>query len=214
MIPAVGSGFLSFMVATPPVAVPLPVPHVATYASQGGAAPIVTPLLDGELTERAIGDAEAAAVYGVVETGARITVVSLMRTGVYSALVVDAVELMGGTAACATTPDSTIASCGERPDSDWLACAPPLDSVLVLDEPRPVSGFYIEASGAPPRFLALAQRVPFSGMAALAVGCAIATSARVPVSGVMVLAVQAAELTEDSIVEVTEDGFIQENEDA
>lgn len=120
MIPAIGTGFLPFIISTPPTPVPLPVTHVGTYASVGGPAPIVTPLLFPDLTEQVIGGADAEAEYGIVSNAARITVVSLNRTGVYSALLVDAVELLGGTEACATTPQSGIAAGESRPVSTFV----------------------------------------------------------------------------------------------
>lgn len=123
MIPSIGTGFLPFMIATPPLSVPLPVDHVATYASQGGPAPIITPILAPALVARtsSAADADADAEYGIVSNSAYITVVSLRRFGVYSALVVDAVELQGGTSPCATTPDSSIAPDENRPVSMFVA---------------------------------------------------------------------------------------------
>lgn len=121
MIPSVGTGFLPFNIATPPISVPLPIEHVATYASQGGPAPIITPVMSPALDEVVLGSADADSEYGIVSNNAYITVVSLHRTGVYSALIVDAVELEGGTAACATVPDSTIAACESRPVSTFVA---------------------------------------------------------------------------------------------
>lgn len=121
MIPAYGTGFLPFEIITPPTPVPLPIEHVATYASQGGPAPIITPLLSPALTAQIEGAASADSQYGIVSNSAYITVVSLRRQGVYSALLVDAVELEGGTTACATTPDSSIAPDENRPVSMFVA---------------------------------------------------------------------------------------------
>lgn len=121
MIPSVGTGFLPFFIATPPIPVPLPVEHVATYASAGGPAPILTSILSPTLTERVLGGADADAEYGVVSNNAYITVVSLRRSGVYSALLVDSVELLGGTNACATVPDSVIVADEDRPVSMFVS---------------------------------------------------------------------------------------------
>lgn len=118
MIPAVGTGFLPASIATPPQPVALPVEHVGTYASTPGAAPLTIPLLDAVLTVRQLGDASADGMYGLAGAD-YITVLNLRRDGVYNALLVDAIELEG-----------PFASCGVAPDS-----------VIVLDDPRPVSMF-------------------------------------------------------------------------
>jgi hypothetical protein len=117
VIPAVGTGFLPFNITSPPIPVPLPVDYEATYASVGGPAPILVPIMPASLTMRVRGDADAFAEYGSVSNNAKITVVSLLRSGVYAGLLVDAVELMGGTDACAPKPNTIVTAGPARPVS-------------------------------------------------------------------------------------------------
>lgn len=217
VIPAVGTGFLPFVVTTPPIPVPLPVPYEATYTTVGGDGPVTTVLMEPELDVQVIGGAEAEADYGPAQppSTSKITQLILRRTGVYSALLVDAVELMGGTEACATTPDSIISECATRPVSVFYredeGIVHPARTMQV-PIPLPLPWGLIAQLG-PGDLIGFAGQWALGFSATMKAATHLARSQRLPLGLISVLAVQGVELDEDAFIEITEDGVLQANEE-
>ncbi len=135
---ASGAKFVSAVLTALPVSAPLPVPFEATYRVGPAAPPILIPQQEPVVESLAIGSVEAAAEYGATLNTSQITLVTLRRTGAFGALLVDGVELTGGTSPCSDAPESSVEDSSPA-ITTFLGNAAPLVSSSFTGRSRPVS---------------------------------------------------------------------------